>query len=485
MAIGKVTKYTVEELEEDEAYRARPQWMKFYYAAWLLSTARFDEEQCGWYIRLLTWAASEGDFPGYIIEDEDEIKAIAGFRELSNDVYFLLSMGVQVPVEVLNTVKTNRLAKWKKVRNKFSSSTLHPGYISNRKLVKCLQEAYQQQRNAVKAGRTRAEQRYGKTVEKSEPKVSRTDEILAPAITPEVQRGTALSLDDEPDDMVNEYKAGLALVESNVNALNKGDHSARLADAIAPLKNSAKNGLENEEKKPWEIAVNKEVPSGRLAIKIPGSRALSILSLDQDSSSLASKISAESEREEITLISQPLHLVKSSDQDSNLSGSTKENAGNMPAQRRRRKAPEIIFREEDFEITLEMSLYIKNRWPYLDTGDCQYMAEKFKLVFHNVAKSSWKRTFYNFIDNQLVKYRYKPGDYKVLMALLEQQKGNNNAGAGQSNQTWSGQNTKPWESAAERNARLEREADERLRQLQGTGADSDTKNPPWLSLPTD
>jgi len=151
--IGKVEKYTQEQLEEEEAYKARPQWFKFFYGAWLLSTSTLDDDQRGWYMQLLCYAASEGDPPGYLVDDEDELKEIAGFKELDSAVLFLLGKGVHLPGDVLNDCIDARQRKWNKVMKKFRHSEKHGGMLYNKRLQAALAEAYQLRRNAILGGK--------------------------------------------------------------------------------------------------------------------------------------------------------------------------------------------------------------------------------------------------------------------------------------------------------------------------------------------
>lgn len=134
-----------------------------------------------------------------------------------------------------------------------------------------------------------------------------------------------------------------------------------------------------------------------------------------------------------------------------------------------RHAGETEFNESRFSITPTMQLYLSEKYPEFVQGDIDWMEAKFKLRFAGTRYTYWDRTFYNFIENQLVKYNYRPGTFDWRT--------NNN---GQTKQLGS-----QFESAAERNGRLEREADEYTRQLQSSGRDSHQEDSPLAFDDTD
>jgi hypothetical protein len=132
-----------------------------------------------------------------------------------------------------------------------------------------------------------------------------------------------------------------------------------------------------------------------------------------------------------------------------------------------RKQPETLFDEEKFIITAFMKQHLFEKYPELDNGDLEWMRDKFCNVYHNRRYASWSRCFYNFVLNQLTKYDYQPGSYN-----WRRTQGGKNVSA----------TKKPWESAADRNSRLEQEAAEYTRKLRGGGVGDTSVDSPGLTL---
>lgn len=126
------------------------------------------------------------------------------------------------------------------------------------------------------------------------------------------------------------------------------------------------------------------------------------------------------------------------------------------------KKPETIFDEKKFRITEGMSAHLSQKYPKFVSGDWDYLVEKFKDVYYQKRYTSWSRTFYNFVRNQIVLYSYTPGAFAALEAQGQSQ---------------------PRNSTQERHAQAEREADELSRRyLQGSGASSDSEDSDALPL---
>ncbi len=109
----------------------------------------------------------------------------------------------------------------------------------------------------------------------------------------------------------------------------------------------------------------------------------------------------------------------------------------------------------------------------LHQGDLDYLVEKFKDRYHGKWYTSWSRAFYTFIGNQLVMYNYRPGSFN-----WRQQQGGQTNGTGQ-------QTRATTESAAERNERLEREAEEYTRRLSGESDGDSSEGEEALTLTAD
>lgn len=415
--------------EDEEIYRARPQWFKFFYAAWLLSTSSMDAEQRGWYIQMLTYAAELGDFPGYLPDDEDDLKEIAGFLDLPGDMATLFYHGASIPAETLDKLKEARQLRWQKVRRKFISAIDDKsGYVYNKRLLNALKDAYRKQLFAVEAGKLRQKDiRARKRAKRRE-----TKEILATA-----ERGSANGQNiGQNSPLIGEVKSGDISKETN-----------EMTATAQPSRLSSESSYINLEE---EYVIEKDTSQDKEVLDLVEIREIktstSILDL---------------ENFELVPLSASL-------------GITSKRKG-------RRALPETLFNEDRFDITEKMKSHLLTKYPEFDQGDLNWLEDKFKNVYHGTRYSSWSRAFYNFIDNQVVKYNYKPGSYNWRN---QQSKGQNNGQAIRGETSGSSGRT-TFESASERNARLEQEADHYTRQLQGGNSNTHPQNPPWLSLTTD
>lgn len=138
-----------------------------------------------------------------------------------------------------------------------------------------------------------------------------------------------------------------------------------------------------------------------------------------------------------------------------------------------RKGVETLFNEEKFALTDKMKKYLGDKYPEFVQGDIDYMVEKFKLLYHGKVYTSWSRTFYNFVSNQLVMYGYKPGQFQ--WRKIEGSKTSSTPYPQAVN-----------EPAVERNARLERENDEYTqRLLQSSNSSDNSEDSEALPLTAD
>lgn len=126
-----------------------------------------------------------------------------------------------------------------------------------------------------------------------------------------------------------------------------------------------------------------------------------------------------------------------------------------------------LFKEEKFQVTNEMRDVIKKRHPELKEEDLAELRVSFCHNRYGQTQISWKRQFYNFVNNQITKYGYVPFTERPAR---QAEKGKANG---------------KFESAAERNARIERENEEHIAGLRGFGSRDPDKDPKALRLPTD
>lgn len=404
--ISPVEKYTKEELEDIEAEKHRPMWFKFFYGAWLMSTANMDDDQKGWYMTLLCWSALEGDIPGYLPENEDELKEIAGFNTLASAVSYIIKCGVGIPEGVLNQLTEVRERKWKRVRNKFVTQAKHPGYICNRRLVKALNEAY----------RNKDQQR----------------------------------------------EAGILSQEAQKEQRRKREEESRLATTVETGLDLDETGVKDNLQKQRGLARPVERAAPRAGERSLGSNF--------NLSSLSSKLTKDSTNTlELKTGKRGLVLEEATKKEEYIPGELVLTPPEPTKRGKQRRAPETVFDETEFTITALMKQHLFEKYPELDDGDLEWMRYKFCNVYHNTRHSSWSRCFYNFVFNQITKYDYEPGSYK-----RRKSNGGPNSNVGQKQ--------KPWESAGERNSRLEQQAAEYTRKLRGGGVGDTAVDSPGLTL---
>lgn len=100
--------------------------------------------------------------------------------------------------------------------------------------------------------------------------------------------------------------------------------------------------------------------------------------------------------------------------------------------KKKKELPRTLFDSSKFHITDKIKAWIIENYPEFQQGDIDWMLRKFRNAFHGMSYKSWSRTFYNFIDNQVAKYNYAPGDFDWRGRLQGKQKsgGQSNNGTG-------------------------------------------------------
>lgn len=71
----------------------------------------------------------------------------------------------------------------------------------------------------------------------------------------------------------------------------------------------------------------------------------------------------------------------------------------------------IKFNEQKFALTDNMKFWIDGKYPEFVQGDVEYMVGKFCRIFTGKTAVSWMKTFYTFVDNEVIRYKYRPGDW--------------------------------------------------------------------------
>jgi hypothetical protein len=401
-----------EEEEDDVAYRTRPEWIRFFHGAWLLSTRSFTPAQSGWYITLLAEAASEGDPPGYLPEDEAELKAIAGWTEVSRDIIAALEYGCKISEEFILKEVKRRERQWLTVRRKFLSSADHPGYVYNPRLVESIQEAYEltdQRNQKVNRNRIRRTSKYRRP---------------PPDFKKDLGRGAAVSegMLAHAANRVEELRRILALSKASEVLDIKELENLGIPDfSIGP------EPLIPERRSPSELKREKSWPRSKalalsddeeaIAQKDDTNRVGQEISRDRDRGSLVGlREISKSTMVEIPIPLEEIEDVIGSDNQELFVLKAKQGSksNEVPKATRRpgaKSVPATVFAEKKFSLTSAMRQHLAGKYPELEQGDYDYLVEKFKLVYYGKRYSSWARTFYNFVGNQLTQYNYAPGSF--------------------------------------------------------------------------
>lgn len=328
----------------------RMDWMKWYYSKWAEGTSLFDAEQKGWYMNLLMYAASMGNPPGYLPDDEDTLKDIAGFTEFPTDLVSLLTKGFNADVlqsqserNPLASMVDIRLKRWLKVRSKFRSAPDLLGAVYNPRLYNTLKEGYDRLIMVSRAGKVAADARWNNKKRKA------------------------------------------------VNAVASKNNAFAMPSAMLDIKSKDLKKLGSYE----PIKESLEIPDPK-----------------------------------------PIEEPK------------------VKGKRGRRAEPEIEFDEKKFQLTDEMEKYILLRYPDTTEVDFDYWNAKFINYFTGKSRARWKRTYYNFVINQVEQYHYTPG----RKGKVTPRDGSNPTGKAPA-----------FESATERNTRNEAESEQRIRELLSKG----------------
>jgi hypothetical protein len=457
-----------------ELVRPRPEWLKFYYFRFADSTKFMDSEQIGWYWRLLIYAASQGEPPGYLRNDEYELRQIAQVKDLSTEMTTILSKTEEGRL-YLTKYKETQESRWKRILSKFQASKEIPNLIFNKTLLTTIQEAFLKQKRAIQAGRSTLR---SKKVYKSKTKKDLTNNDVLNLEEDVLPLTTNLSILPETKDLT---KIKSNLLEIKDLEANASAYAPAVASAYAS--NPSVDNIDTIENFPGKMEKN-----GNLSGSIP-----SILpqrnTLEADASAKANAYASARNAQFDISFSSSFNNTTYKKQDERidkeltfeeLSSIVQREQDEIELKRREakrllnakpdkpkllRKKSESLFDEDLFVMTEKMSAHLSVKYPEFVLGDWEWLIEKFKNVYHGKKYISWSRTFYNFVANQVAQYNYQPGNFNW------RSQGERNG----QNSTRS--TSKPtYESAAERNDRLEREADEFIRRLQGVQDSSSRDN---------
>lgn len=394
-------------VQDEDVVPSRPEWMKWYYDRWAEATVYFDPEQKGWYMNLLMYAASQGRPPGYLKKDESKLQQIAGFTDVPQDVLNCLSKDVNGNTQAY--IEQIRSLRLQKWM------AVRAKFLDSNKV-----NGYVYNRRLVETLREAYEQLETRRIAglRGAQTRWRTRSKQTKEVTPSLGDLFKEELQNAP--LEDEHALPLSLLEA-------GDLMAN-PQAYEGVTDGSTNAFAN-------------------GSAIFNSDKNVLGPTDTTNRTDGSAISTDPVINSNNTVTKSTKLV------------------------RRNTKKETLFDDDKFKITMEMYEHLKKKFPEFEQGDFDYLEEKFRNNKYGTSYKSWKRTFYNFVTNQVVLYGYKPGafNWRKEKPLTPPPV----TGASQ------------YESAAGRADRLEREADEHSRRLRGGSHGDSTVGEEALPLTSD
>jgi hypothetical protein len=445
--------------EEDEGNVLRDTEISWHPLQWMEMTEGLKAIQVGWLMNLLMASLTVGEPAGFLPDDDEELRLIAGS-----------------PVEIADEwgIKEHQ---WRKVvEDFFVQSDQYPGLIYNPVMLDLLKDksrlSLMARRNVSRRWNKR--KRASKTVhKKTAHKPFRMRKIKENAHKPlkikeintMVSKSSEIKEIADPTELNIRKERGLdtgvskSAIRAYINPLDITDSSIFPSPANQAQLGKKKEEEENEERKEKEERPKegKEKKEGKEEEDKKNSHVFKDLSEKEKKDQDPSK----EEGDEILVLTE----LKLSQAPRLKSGPQKQLM--------------TRFDETKFKLTKHMTAHLLKKYPEFSNGDLDFLTEKFCNTHQGNAYSSWSKAFYNFVENQLVKYNYIPGSY-------DWRKKSN------------GKNGQRFESSTERRAREYREYDERIRQegeelkreaeeirLQIEREKASREDPPPISLTTD
>lgn len=196
--------------QDDKTVLKRPEWFKWFGSRYLTSVEHWDADQRGWYHKLLVWSAVQGEPPGYIPSDDEELRSIAGFNSVTFSRVFSALASSPDLLLLVEEYHKQQERKWLQVMRKFKPSNDHPGQLYNKVMVEVMQDTMRYQSFRSEGGKKVAEQR----------RQMNSLIALAPAIAHAVEDAT----DDATEHAVHSTRASSSTSSSlsTLNSLSKG-----------------------------------------------------------------------------------------------------------------------------------------------------------------------------------------------------------------------------------------------------------------------
>jgi hypothetical protein len=77
-----------------------------------------------------------------------------------------------------------------------------------------------------------------------------------------------------------------------------------------------------------------------------------------------------------------------------------------------RSKPGTRFDETKWLIDDKLRDWIREKYPEFVAGDIDFLSNKFAGVFTGKVQKSWRATFRNFVNNEVIRYGYRPGQFE-------------------------------------------------------------------------
>lgn len=342
------------EFDEDDANVHRPEWFPWYYTKWAESTALFDAEQRGWYLNLLMFAASQGTPPGYLENDDFMLKEVAGFSELPRE---------------MNGLKFQQLTTRAIMETAGEDSHQH------------LAE-FHKWLNDIRIARSK---KWDRVIGKFRPSKVIKDQIYNPKLV--------ATLKQTYKKFENFSKAGK--ISANLrwgNSLKKEGLSNDVTADVTNIRTTKPvTKSENVTNNVVTTILDKELPK-----RSPNGDPKGYM----DNS--GNGVNGQSE----TVVEQGIFP------ELNQPEIPSTNPSKPKTRKARQRLEETLFEESGWVFTDKHKEHLMVRYPQFKDQDIEYMVYRFTNSFTGKWYQNWTATFYNFVQNQVYKWGYKPGGFR-------------------------------------------------------------------------
>lgn len=463
--------------DDDRDILPRPSSIPYYAEAWLKAVRYWDADQKGWYHELLIWSAVQGEPPGYLPSDEEELKRIAGYEDPTRSGFGLVALSISSLA--LETYVRGQEEKWAKVRKKFRTCKENESFVYNPKMLEAIAEATKaaqgKQASSQVLGNnsfpTSSISKQASSRESSHPVSSKA--LPLPGRTTNskwVENTETVPSPLSKEDAAFENKDASETSENSVKHSKVLETTSEHSSGIVQLKsNSSSASAENKSIVDATWKDDLSLPSRAL----PSQSRLYDCREEFDSLKDSSRDS-NSSSEENSNLSKPLNPLSSpyerrrptlDELREQVEEEKKRKRLEIKLIRSRKSREPTLFDEKKFFLDDGLIAWLKEKHPELDERDYEFLREQFCNSRSKRVEISWRRQFHTYVNNALKEY-YIPFSQTPPKSEL---------GANR--------NGHKYESAIAERERLSREEDEHLQRLRSGSHGDSTEGSKSLQLP--